>query len=1235
MQNTIKTTPKNQDFSNTTAPDYEQGYLDSLNRPTYPTKPRFTPKLDAFDILSRASGEWYTIAADCGIDGQKLHGLINSTQTTYKRGIELDKSYKGKVCAWFNIKTAKSGQQYPVFTFSTLKHGGIKETFNGYQWLIDNGHVGKKSESHAPTSAATPKTEQPKFKPVEQIPARACVACKTDFIPPFENSTHCGYCYTLSKFDSTHKHFNRLKPITETSRLTFEYRSVAGIVATLNKNYLAKKGFTIEDIKSAGLDVRRGQDKRGAFIMVRAISGEKITGYQKIYDAKFIGYDGAARDKDFIFFPKKDSVTGDISTYKTGSYIVLGSLDNADKGVYYCEGLATGLSVFKATGKTTIVCFDAGNIAAVVYQFPHFKKRYIAADNDFHAGDTGNVGIYSALRVAESLKARVFVPVDTDSAGNLIKCDFNDLMQSKGIETVALQLRTRSNANEISPSRENLFKYCPKPQLKALAERHCLSAAGSISTKAEFKSHSNVLQTLFNGRGFTEFKARKYIFSILKGRVQFMQSSNCFAGHELVTRIDVKGLSNEEIVAKVATLQGLVIDNRGMAAGKTELMRLIAEQLKTEQKPLPSPKNHTLTNNERQAYFLQSGGVDIHDWQRLTANANDFAIWQKINEQNIKSWLKVASNEPVKRHSIVAIAHRTSLIDSLSNRLGLPHYDKVDSFNPEHLAVCVNSIVKFEGMKPTVLFIDEFRQTLEHLHNGTVENRISVNNQLIEWINGAGLVIAADADFNQASLEWILTNCPSIPVYWLDNGKQQSNGKTIELLEGNQFVINNLIGNAVIEAQAGGRVWLAFDGITQAKKACENFKAAAGIAADKILLVHSENKADLREAEFLDNPNEVSENYQVIIHTPVISSGVSITKEFDFVGAGFCGVLPPNELLQTVARVRTAKNITVALMPSNDHSRPDSVQNLIDGEATKRGRYCEQSNSLTLTSFDKFRLKQVATTNKALNNYEQNFKLLAQLKGYTLKESGAGDVELLVSTKDVKDLVCSEILSSNDITESEFLELDKKTATTQAESNAIAKYQARKMAGKSAIPSPADLEYLKDFEEKHPYAGANPLKLTKTDIHFFKYDNGLSKVKNAELVNADITELKEHDKANHETRQKLSSETSKAFLFSYVINALSGQKVKRALIQQCLDFLRANDKEAAANELRNTRNLFKFVERAGYELITAGRESTGSREEFYTLQLNPLVAEYLANRARLKSEAKEQKESELMTEFEF
>jgi hypothetical protein len=51
-------------------------------------------------------------------------------------------------------------------------------------------------------------------------------------------------------------------------------------------------------------------------------------------------------------------------------------------------------------------------------------------------------------------------------------------------------------------------------------------------------------------------------------------------------------------------------------------------------------------------------------------------------------------------------------------------------------------------------------------------------------------------------------------------------------------------------------------------------------------------------------------------------------------------------------------------------------------------------------------------------------------------------------------------------------------------------------------------------------------------------------------------------------------------------------------------------------------------------LIEESRSTTGGREPIYRLQINPLVSEYLINRARLRSEAKEQTESDLMPEFE-
>jgi hypothetical protein len=1209
-------------------------------------------RLDSFDILARANSELSALASNAGIDWQALSGLINRNQTIYKRGIALDKKAKEGSPSAKVIFNETNGQEWPFITFKTFKHGGITEKFNGWQWLKDNGYLSTHSEPPARPSVTPPKAEPAKLKPVQTIAARACVACKTDFIPPFENSTHCEYCYKLSRFNETQKHFNRLKPIEETSSLTFEYRGVLGVCGVLIKSYLAKKGFSIDDVKASGLDVRRGRDIRGAFIIVQATNGEKITGYQKIYDAKFVGYNGELRDKDFIFYPKKDSVTNDVKTYKTGSYLVLGSLDNADKGLYFAEGLATGLSVFKATGKTTIVCFDAGNLSAVMAKFRDYSKKYIAADNDYKAvnnckawvfthkyepiklsktaklkpvkicpscgkhiapakADTGNTGIYSALKAAKRHKARVFVPILKDSAGNFLKADFNDLHQASGLDAVSYQLKLRKNPNEIEPTRETLFKYCPQEQIKKEALSVCLESVAGIVTLSQLKTESKAIQAMFDNRGFTEFKARPFMRKALRKQLDKIRHENFFTGHPLVKRIDVKGLTNEQIAGKVANLSGVVIDNRSMAAGKTELMRLISDIKKQHNKPVTKPKRgHDLTDTDRKAYFLSDGVMNANDWQKLTAKPADFAIWKKYNDDKARAWLKTEPELNPIAEIITAITHRTSLVDSHSERLGLLHYDRVKSFNPESLAVCLPSITKFEGLKPTVLFLDEWRQELEFLHNsgGCIDNPLAVEKQLIEWLNGSNLTVLADADMNSVSVEWVLKHCPSLPVYWLDDGKRGLNGKELIINRGHLETNNDLIVQAIDAAKKGGRVWLAFDGIDQARKACQNF-IKAGIEPEKILLVHAENKGDIRQALFLDKPNQESANYQVIIHTPVISSGVSIWQPFDFVGAGFCGVLTPNQMLQTIARVRLAKKIHVGLMLSNNETRITDNQALIDGETAKRGRYCKESGQLQLTSFDQFRINQIATSNAALNDYENYFLRLVQMKGYQIAEQGMIEEKPVVSTKEVKQFVASDIAAALPLNENEFKELDKKTALTQSESNAVNRYQTKLMAGKS------------DHE------------ITANDAYFFKYENGLSKVQNAELVNVEnIESLKKDDRLNHETRAKLSSKTSKEFLLSYIVNALRDKPVKSALIQFCLDFLHENHKEAAINGLgnyqyktANIRKLQGFLDKAGYELVESYRESTGGRERVYLLKLNEQIAGYLENRRKAK---------ELLSEFE-
>lgn len=1151
-------------------------------------------RLDAFDILNRASAEWYALAAECGIDGQALHGLINSSQTTYKRGIESEKKYKGGVAAYVHFKTAKNGQKYVDITFSLA--GRNKETFYGYQWLIDNGYTGKK-DSHAPRSAPTPKLEPVKFKPV-----KTCKTCGQHFTPAKAWLKECFDCYSyegkLKRYQDTRALFETLPPISAFKNLV------------LFNGYLAKKGFNFADIQATSLDIRHGQDNNGGFYIypLRNIEG-KITGYQKIYDAKFIGYDGKLRDKDFCFYPNK--ATG--KTLKQGSFAVLGDMKNAENGLFFCEGLATGLSVYLATGLTVIVCLDAGNLEPVLKQFSHISKKYIAADFDYHADNSGNTGVYSALKAAKYHKARVFVPILKDDKGNFLKCDYNDLHAAKGLDAVKYQLKRVKNDNEVKPTNETLLKYCPEKQLKNLLLSRCYETAKGIYSRATLRAKSNELQKLFDERGFTEFKARKTLLSILNnGIIKTVIDNNCFQGDSRIKTIDIKGLSNEQIAAKIKDLTGIAIDNRQLGTGKTELMALLKTAF---DKSVFFTKEPIITDAERKVYFLQSGGVNSNDWQQITANQKDFSIWKATNEENIKTWL---NHPPVRKKPFctVAIAHRISLIDSLSTRLNLAHYANVSSYDTPNSAICLPSIPKFESLEPDFLAIDEFRQNLEFMHDsgGLIKNPLEVEQRLIEWINSAGLVMASDADFNQASLDWLLTNCPSMPIYWLDNGKPKRNGKTIQLINGGD-AIEKLINRAIETVKQDKTAFLAFDSATQARRAYEEIIKQTGIDEELVLLLTEDTKGEPRQATFVANPDSESRKYQVIIHSPVISSGVSILQPFDFVGAGFYGVIPPNELLQMIARLRKANAIYVAIVPSNNHDRPTDINDLIKGHDIQLSRI-NAAGKRELSSFDTYRLNLMATRNADLNDFERQFLILVQLKGYSVKDAKLTDLERLaieneepvkteISTKDVKELTCREDLAENDLSDFDAEKLEsRKDRLTQSEKRQLRKYYAKKMAGKKAH------------------------KLTTDDIHFFKYEDGLEKVQNLEqLRDADIEKAKANDLVTHETRQKLPNKTGKLLFFFTVISQLEGKPVKRALIQQCLDFLHENHEEVAINGLGNfkrktsdTRKLNAFLEKCGHELVKAGRESTGGREEFYTLQVNEQVKTYADNRKRLRQE---------------
>ena len=71
-------------------------------------------EITSYDILNQANNELTILAANCGIDWDKAYSLINRIPGTIKRGIELEKKYRGTVEVLFDTHRARSGQEYLV-----------------------------------------------------------------------------------------------------------------------------------------------------------------------------------------------------------------------------------------------------------------------------------------------------------------------------------------------------------------------------------------------------------------------------------------------------------------------------------------------------------------------------------------------------------------------------------------------------------------------------------------------------------------------------------------------------------------------------------------------------------------------------------------------------------------------------------------------------------------------------------------------------------------------------------------------------------------------------------------------------------------------------------------------------------------------------------------------------------------------------------------------------------------
>jgi putative DNA primase/helicase len=155
-----------------------------------------------------------------------------------------------------------------------------------------------------------------------------------------------------------------------------------------------------------------------------------------------------------------------------GTCFTFGDLSKTDR-CFLVEGVATGASVFVATGVPTVCAFNASNLVTLAREI---KAMYplihltVAGDDDHE--NTVNIGREKAIMAAKKNRARFVLPHFQNPKGST---DFNDLHCTEGLATVREQLKHDHKVQDyILPlgyqSAHYYYTSSSNPQILAISE---------------------------------------------------------------------------------------------------------------------------------------------------------------------------------------------------------------------------------------------------------------------------------------------------------------------------------------------------------------------------------------------------------------------------------------------------------------------------------------------------------------------------------------------------------------------------------------------------------------------------------------------------------------------------------------------------------------------------------------------------------------------------------------------
>lgn len=278
---------------------------------------------------------------------------------------------------------------------------------------------------------------------------------------------------------------------------------------------------------------------------------------------------------------------------------------------------------------------------------------------------------------------------------------------------------------------------------------------------------------------------------------------------------------------------------------------------------------------------------------------------------------------------VLLITHRIQLAQALCERLGVPYFRDLNDYEEGGLfgyGICVDSLFKesaarfnAEHWHNTIVIIDEAEQVLWHLLSSTTEisnRRMPVIEQIRQlFLNTLespdGKIILSDADLSDQSVQFVrdMTGWQNLKPWTVINDWTPDEPWDVHHYP--HSTPEPCVAALDQHIEEGGKPFV----YTQSQRAKGRWSTTTlegwlrkRHPDKKILRVDSQTVGDPGHEAYgcTTKLNEILPNYDVVLVSPVIETGVSIDLKGHFTGvwAILNGVAPENSARQALARVR-------------------------------------------------------------------------------------------------------------------------------------------------------------------------------------------------------------------------------------------------------------------------------------------------------------------------------------------